>query len=388
MPLISTNPYYTETNVDPQTRCWIQDIDGVDRRQSCRAAAGRVVAGVANHLFARQPRVRFTQFIPNGDIWNDANSRDPALVWCQDDLTKMGRTAIVSVLTVPREQSNSAAANAYLQWQSNALENTGLYQLNTAATNYWADLQEHQFRISRGDEANAVVEEGVSIFGGYRIVDVIVEEEPQESLDTDIHLYCDATLMTTGREVLADFAEQARARIHDYRSTTLPVALSWSGQKNATDGWSTPGSPGTQEAMAVVNTADGDSVYVNLLDHSNTKWDPQSPGVTIHCEQAGVGPDDEATGSEVHVTIRALAATSSGATNAKIRCESPYSNAEVTVTNVTPNPEWITFDSTLVVNSLVDDQAEDSTRNKVDIFGQVDSGSLWVYAVAGWITYV
>lgn len=386
MSIIATSPSFGETNIDPTTRNYIQDIDGVDRRQFARAAPARVLAGVANHLFARQPKMVFGQFIPTDDLWNDANTRNPLLYYTHNDRTRNGRSSLVTVLALPRVVSNAVSANTYLFNESNVLENTGAYQANVATVTLWSDLVVHRFRVSRGAEANAIVEAGISSEGGYKVVDVIVEEEAVKQLDTALHLYVDPGSVKAGGDILADFPEQARARIHDYRTTTLAPVLSWSAQANADNEWGMPASPGNQFGMAITNTVDGDSTWVNLLDHSVTTWSSSSPGMKIHCQNAAVGHIGTEAGTQVNISLTIKARISAGASNAMLRFQTPYSNTYVNVT-ASGGSENINVPLHAVCNSAVLDSEDGATGNKVDVYGQVDSGSLWVYSLRGWPIY-
>lgn len=385
MPTISTSPYWSAINIDHLCQNWTVDIDGIDRRQGNHAKAGTIIGSTVNHLLGRHPRILFWGAIPVDDVWSDLNARDPLFRWKYDDSVKTARTWTVRALTVPRVTANAEFANAYLTREGDSTSNTAYFNLNVATTNWFYDVAIQEMQVTRGAETNALVEEGLSAFGGYRVLDVVVYEDELYDLDSDIHWYVDTGAARTREKVLADLPEQVRARLHDLRTKTLPQLISWCAQ-GGPSGWGTPNSPGDATGMVVNSDLDGNATWVNLLDHDYAARTANTPGVSCPVYRCGRGAETTPAGNAVKMTLYVIAAATAGATGASVRLESYISNATLNVSNTAA--DWLTFPTMLELNSAVVDTSRDAERNKVDILGKVTNGALYVWAIQGPMTYV
>lgn len=385
----TVNPYWTNLEVEDVTRNWVVDQDGVDRRQSCRSAAGTMVAATVNHLLARSPRVLFSMALPitdSGVSWlTPSNTATSLYDFLWNHSYRQGRSLVCRVSSMPRESSDVAnitgvtclelgvggtfhASPAYAA-------NMAYDQSDTNVSNYLSSLSFNEKTIDVGSVTNALAYGRITAHGGHRPLEIIVQEEEVDTLDSSMnHSYTQPSLAKPSGYVLADLAEQVRAALQEFKETRLPVVLQWS----SIGGPDNPDfvSPGSIYGMTVNAAVDGTD-FVNLLDHSWTASNADSPGISVFGYKSGVGLN-----TAVPVTFYVLGQRTDSSGDSQVRFESNWANATVDLTyNGTGTLGWVSVSGNMINTD------HGYTGNKIDIYGKTDTGAITVFAVVGIVGY-
>jgi hypothetical protein len=393
---ITVNPYHSNTDVEDFSTNWVQDQDGIDRRQGCRAKAGTVVSYAINNLAGTHPRPLFWMTLPffrNGHAdWADhTNATADLFEFLWDKTHNQGRLATLKSIEMPRQfvnaPVNSDGVNTFLelQWAGvyggsvDGTANTAKQPIGTTFSNYFTAMDMESVPVNIGNPTNLVEFGTFKSHAGYRFLDIAVTEDSLLELVPELnHSYADPTIAKPGKFVLADAAEQARSALHEIRKTNLPVVFTWS----SLGGVANPDmvSPGSLRGMAV--NSEADVGWVNLLDHAISSRNASTPGVAGYAYKSGVGLN-----GSVPVTCYVLGQRNSSAGDAQVRFETSWSNATVDLTyNGTGSLGWVGVTG-LTMNSAIEDNSA-TNENKVDIYGSVTSGTaMTIFAMVGITQY-
>lgn len=272
-----------------------------------------------------------------------------------------------------------------LQWRGTyggsigGTSNTAKWTTGLPAVNYFTDSRAEDSFANIGNPTNVVEFGTIRNHGGFRVVDVIIQEDALEELIPALnHSYSDPTLAKPGKFVLDDLAEQVRKALHEIRSTNLPLVFVWSSLGGVAD--PDMSSPGSLRGMAV--NSEVDTGWVNLLDHAVSSRNVSTPGVTGYAHHAGLGIN-----TTVPVTCYVLGERNSSAGDAQVRFESSWTNATADLTyNGTGSLGWVGVTGLNLNSALRDD--DPGHGNKIDIFGQTSAGTaMTIYALVGIIQY-
>tara|TARA_Y100000310_G_scaffold132_1_gene182 strand:+ start:5916 stop:6935 length:1020 start_codon:yes stop_codon:yes gene_type:complete len=325
------------------------------------------------------------------DWSNHTNGASDLLEFLWDRTNRQGRAGTLRTLSFPREFINVTNSNnevntfMELQWRSvfggslQGTANTPMDLRDTNSINYAADTWRMESFMNIGEPTNAVGFGKVVTHGGFRPLDVVIQEDSLVELDSDQnHAFADVKLIKAGSFVLDDLPEQIRAALHQMRSTNLPTVFTWSSRGGvAFPDWKTPGSV---RGMAV--NSEVDSGWVNLLDHAVQSRNSTTPGVTGYAHHSGLGLN-----VEVPVTCYVLGQRNSSAGSCQVRFESSWSNAIADLTyNGTGSLGWVGVTG-LTLNSASRDD-DPLNGNKIDIYGLATAGTaLTIFGLVGIIQY-
>ncbi|MHC4619692.1 MAG: hypothetical protein ACYTEQ_18255 [Planctomycetota bacterium] len=382
MTTISINPkWHTNVNVEAMCRPYTIDIDGSARRMGTRSKALVRVGEATGHCLARTALVHFHRAIPAEYRPAQANTIDPLYFWNKQDYFRNGRQYRTMALGSPRTGADGAT-NAYLATGSS--ETVRITQ--NVAANYWENPILMRYDVDRGDEANALVNSTIDAYGSLYPIDVVVQDFVLTELSTSNHTTVDTSQVKAGRKVLSGQASSVAEAHLQLKNATYPLAFSWHATGTAA-GWATTTSPGDTRGMRVSSADDGVNQRVNLLDHAYTARNADTPGFQVHCEKAGWGYEGSAAGQRVSVDV-AVYANCSADSNALVILETSDANVALNVTAADPTIVYVGTDSeagALYLNAAVADSETGATRNKIDAFGQVNSGAMDIFFVRGWL---
>lgn len=382
MAKVPVNPSWSNVDIAPLVDNWVVDLDGTQRRMSAKVRAVQVLAEAVTHLVGQSPRTIVTLGRDTKNLPAYYNTADPLHVWRYNDDERRARNRTVRILAVPKEINVSDANCFAATFGGQSNEQSYAFNLNVVANYHWEHYAT-DIDIDRGDEANAVVNAGLSTYGAMRILDVAVQDLELFDLDLDLHGGISLDDAKPTRIVTTQLVEDTRALLHQHRTTGMPVDFAWSADAEAGT-WNPGDSPGDRLGMTVDADTDGADTYVNLLDHSHTSRDANSPGMSAHVYRAGWGREDVANGQMIKYQWRFLVAlNTSDADNAMVKVEGPVDFTEVNVAANISAPVWVDANAHVHLNSAVGDDERGTGRNKFDVFGQCHNGRLHVLAWTG-----
>lgn len=390
MTKIVVNPYWQNADVSDYDLNWYQDQDGVDRRQSCDCRAGVITAYAANHLLAKHVRTLLTLGFPLWDTdgnpaWLTASNTAQDvidLLWNRSYAT--GRGLRILAISAGRDGSANIQANTFLEFQhastfGGAADGTANTSWDNRDINVFTTPYTRSVSCDLGEPTNAIHYGKVVAHGGQRWTDIVIQEASLKELDTDLnHVVADPPKMAPLSFVTDNQAERVRAAVHHLRSMGLPVLFAWS----AIGGPDNPdfSSPGSIRGMTVESGVDGTD-FVNLLDHSISERNADTPGVTGYASYAAFGLN-----TAIPISFHVLGERNDSTGDAQVRFETTWGNAIVDVTyNGTGSNGWVSVSAGLMNSTIANDDS--GNRNKIDIYGKVDQGALTIYAIVGLIKY-
>jgi len=379
MALIPVNPAWSNVDISHIADNWVVDIDGTARRMSSRVRPIQALAEATTHLVGQSPRITFGMARPTDGLADSMNTAEPLHVWQYNDNDRQGRDRVVRILAVPMaanvSNTNTVAA-VYLGTQN---QQSYSYNLNVG-TNYHWDLYYTEIDVPRGDEANAVINTGISTYGAMRIMDLVVQDKEIYDLQSDVH---ESVTMDTARPmdvITPQLVDDTRKALHNQRTKGQPVESCWSAD-TVSGTWNPAASPGDRRGITVDPAAVGADTYVNLLDQSFTARAANSPGFSSHVYRAGYGNDATANGQSVKCVWRFHAGLDdTDISNARIKVQGPADSAEVNVVAGIGAPDWYTA-TTVHANAAIADDDESISRNKFDLFAQAHNGAVHIL---GW----
>ncbi len=394
MPKIPATIYWQNVDIAETSQNWVLDINGVERRQGARASTGRMVCYAFNHLAARHARTIFHRAIPFNDgvmgYPTVANVVAPLYAFAHRDTSRNLSSYVVRVVAMP---ADNAVFNesALLEINIGAGYSTQLERQNVATdrdVNHYADALFYSGTVNRSEFLEDTAYISVDGYGGYRPLDILIQEVPLESLDTaQDHSMADPFRLRSTSKVLADSARNVADGFNELRATTQPHEFSWHaiGDPAGPNGWGTTMSgAGDKNGMRVAATDVGANLFVNFLDHGEVAWANNSPGMPCAVYRCGLGAETTERGQEVNVSCYALAATVADTSNAKIKFLTGSSEDELDCDG-TSDAKWYGPAIVTLSSDVEDDDITDSA-NKIDFHGQCANGALYVYALEGFRT--
>lgn len=372
---------WTPISLDGHCQNWTADYDGTETPMGNRAVAPTSIAHAINHMLARHPRPLFSYFSPIGQA--DNGGMDPLLRWMHLDNFDNGRSYTVHIIAVMPE--SVVTAWYAQQWSGADFYDAGNITAKSAvvtnSVDRYRDVVYLSFKVQRGAVTDATCEDGLSTFDGCTVLAVTVIEDVITELDTTIHTYCNPLLARQGKAIVADAVADVRAKLHERRSTGLPIVVNWSAQGD--DG--TPSVPGDQTGLHITSTS-----YVNLFDQSEVARTATSPGWCCSALWCGRGLRTATGNNKVKVVLRVLGEADSN--NGMIYFEGSdniaSNSTEITITGAGglgwygSDSNFVYLDSSIAVDSLT------TAMNKIDALGKViTSGNVYVYAIRGWVIY-
>lgn len=376
MAIIWTDDTFAPLNLDKQARNWRQTLEGSNVRMANRAAPLVALAAGANRLAARHPAVAFHMPQPITSLYACqayATTADPLYRWTRSDYWVNGRSYKSRFVSSPR---TSGTGDCYATRDGGAAtEITAKHNLVASTSLIPSTTFDGQYTVERGASADAELDEGVSVFNGYQCLDVLIQDDEIDALDTSMHQYADLKLAKAGYPVLADLMAQIRATMHAARRYNMGMAFCWAGS-------APPSYPSLTNHQAAVVTS---ATYVNIIDQTVTARDADSPGILVPARYRGRGTQAKAAGQTVRVDVRVLALS---ADDGIVRFLGPLGNCDVQIVGGA-GLAWTSGETGhLDLDSTSDDRTDETAaRNKIDIHAKVDSGTLYIYGMAGWYVY-
>lgn len=355
-------------------RNWRQTPEGTDVRMSNLAAPLRTLGEANNRVMGRHPKILF--HLPQPILAPDTPQADstglnPLYRWVAPDYWANGRSYTVRFLVAPR---TAGTGDAYADDEYGS-DTTPSYNYTPGSLLLCQHVRESQFTVDRGAPADAETEHGIGTYNGYTVLDVIVQDDELDTLDTTLHSHCKPVSAKTAAPVVEGLIEDIRSTFHDARRYNMGQAFCWAAQGVS----STPAAPGNATCMSVSSTT-----YVNVIDQGVTARDANSPGILVPAHLKGRGNITKAAGQTVRVDVRVLA---NSAAEGTVKFIGPNGSTEVTIT-AGGGLDWYTASAHLDLSSNSNDLTDTATtRNKIDIHAKVASGTLYIYGLSGWYTY-
>lgn len=381
MPVRPTSEKHAWLDIDGEVRNWRNSYDGSQSAMGCRANPVRQIAEAVNRCLGRYPMPWAQMSWPitsNGASACEENGSNPFVNFGRWDYTRNARSASVRVMTLKR--STNAEQNSFLEMSHNASEATPIHTDWTNDPRTCADTWCDSFRIDRGAEQNGFVGYGMNTYGGYRALDIVVQDTELAWIDANADVWdsVDPSKATSGREILADLMGNMRAAFHRARMGNHGFQASWMGygQENA---WQDP--PQTNEC-AIVATS---NVFVNLINQSWTTRNSESPGIECVAYRRGRGHQSVAAGTVIPVSCSFLAESNAAAPagNAVINVHGAVDTAAV---NIPANVlQWYTVNVSL--NTALDPINAENGVNKLDVYGKVANSGTDTLRVRGVIVH-
>lgn len=372
---------YQHAPVDPSpfAKNWTQNAVGTWVRMGNSAAAVRALALATQRCLARMPRPWFVKAWPISDC--DVAGSDPLALWRVLDNVPNARGYHVRVLALPRtEQSGECYAG---RTGGSATEETSRTTTAISSSVSGADVFEESYPVVRGAAADAEISEGISTFGGYTIIGVVVQDNELHQLNTDVHDFVTGQVKQ-GDTVLADVAEQIRSAFHALRTSNLP-AWGWAARFSG-------GAPAAPVTPAATGIPVQSTSYVNLIDPTVSARTSTSPGSMHYVHYAGIGRYDQTPGQRIKLMCRVYGEVDGGASDGEVKFEGPtHVGSNETVISVTAGagPAWYGNAANYIyLNGQSGPTDTGAARNKVDVFGRLatfPTNTFHVYNVRRWI---
>lgn len=368
MPIYWTDDKFSPLDMSKQARNWRQTPEGTDVRMANRADALAAVGEATNRTLGRHPAIHFhmPQPITSVDATQaDATGAVPLYRWLRPDYWANGRSYDVRFLVAPR---TSGTGNCYAEYEDGSYL-TASVNTTVGSLQLCQDVRYAQYQVDRGATTSTEYPEGINTYNGFTILDMVVQDDQLDALDSTLHSVCDTSVAKTGNPVLAGLAEDIRSTFHDARRYNLGMAFCWAAQ-------GVSATPGSTDATAIVVTS---ASLVNIIDQSVTTRDENTPGIMCPAYLKGRGVN-----TTVRVDVRVYAESS---TDAIVRFTGPNGYAEVQVSG---GLDWYAGETQHIDLSSDSNDLTDVTtaRNKIDIMASVTAGgTLYIYGLAGWYTY-
>ena len=390
----ASSPFWQNIDVSKISENWKTDIAGASRRLGAAALAPQIVASGINNLLGQTAHTSFamaTSSVAGTYKWPaDANTTDPLYEIKVPDWHIEATNYFITILAFPPEPDQNWANSSNTYISTNAFGGgqtaNAVYGFNASSQNFYGEMVLDVIELPRGAASNADVTAQVSIFGGYRIMDMAIIEQPALTLDSTMgHGFAEPSLAKAANPLVDDIAEQCRDQTHKLRTRALPPVVTWSAQKGQS-AWTVGSSPGDQLGMVVDQTSDGTNQEVNLLDHAFTSRNADSPGVTDYAYRQGIGPEDSKNGTTVRREVHIFASSTNNDCNAHFIAETAWGRANIIVATASAtDPAWVELRSDVIVNSTSDEVGateQAAKTNKIDLFGSVNQGALHVFAIS------
>lgn len=377
-------------------KVWTQDSGGSQRRQMNRGKVVQLVAEGVNHLVGRQARVLDSFHQARNDY--DENGCVELTEWTYDDNVPNATERWYHIVSIPRD--NDASDNA--GWIT---IDTTLANSDVRSTNIWQtskansdgptlprDLQYYSLPAHRGSVDAGRISETLSTYDYAAVLDVSVQEAPVSSFsDAAGHQFVThVTQAAPGLPVLANIAEQARAKYEAWRHASLPLAGSWHATR-INDAYADEAefaALGHGEGIHREGIRVASETYVNVMDTSVTARTAHSPGIPCMGYRAGRGSSN-AVPIVVGVLARVENAEESGDTNSYVALYGPVppgsnidGNCVFEFTSSTPEWQW-SKPSTLQLNAQAADDDETISRNKLDVLARTSNAARLVIHIYG-----
>jgi hypothetical protein len=405
-------------NVDGTCRNWDDQYrNRLDQpRMSNHVAALSQIAEGLNHVLAQGVRVVAGQCQPVTSPTIGENAQNDTYRWIfHDDNLGVPRFRRFNLLLLLREDS-FAGGNQYIQRISDPTAGPpatvdvnikGKEFPGRAVTSLDTDVViETLPKFIRNAPQGLDFEEGIATFYGGRIVDFVVEEVEQSTIEIGTagsNPYLQVPVGSVGQPVVGDsILEEMKTRFAAFRRTNLPTAgyLCFKGASNAYETTSiTKNTAGTQGTRI-----DG-TTFVNVLKPASSVGNTAGsksgavPGITMHAEHLGVGPAGKIEGRKLRCEVRVLAKAVDGGGSpgtATVRLIGPLTfgsnsvDLAITLGAVGAEPAWYGGVTDRVFLDTAQANTDTSTgRAKVDVFGRTAQATddLYVYGVRLLATY-
>lgn len=351
---------------DDAARNWIP-ASYSNVRQPTSARTIENLAHGFNHLAAKTPRPMFGASATRG--LTTAAGKDPLYEWAYEDEVHNGRTYTITVVGLPRTTTN-VGNSSIKQWDTSDLRDNdanGADRNDTAYTsiNAFYDAFYEEISVTRNNEANARVVDGVSTYNGYTTLHVGVQEKELYSLYTDVHVYCDPSLAKKAGKILDDIPSDIAGAFHNLRSTNLPIVFSYASQGGALQNH--------------LNTTPA-----NLFDTSVGARSADSPGSIYDAQYCGRG---EIANVKVYVAIKGTL-TAGDATPGNVYFIGPLDQSIISV--APSDAGWHgNADHAIHLSTVARGTWSNIDANKIDVLASVNAtGDFFEWsAVRCWIEY-
>lgn len=386
MPLIATSDLYTTIDVTGSCRNWIQDYDDGDKRQSSKADAVKLLAESLNRALARYPRVTFRQTQPiTSPNTHDADNvgAAPLYRWMVRDNVPNANVSHVRAVVLTRQVENVQASNGYAAREAGGTVSvTPVHTGSINQANICKDVFAASYDVNRAGAAEDHAVEGINTYGGYTMLDVVVQDREWYALDSGVRDVVLPDQARVGGVVMSDLPSNIAAKLDRLRRNNLPIHACWSARSDGGD-WINVSS---SNAHGVVGT---NTVLANLQDLSCDARSATSPGITCAGYLAGRGLETVPAGQTVKLECRVFATSNVANSDepANIVAWGPCGNVAIPITaNVAP--EWYGNGVAFVyLNSAIKYVDNTIQRNKVDLFHAVasagDSVRVYAYSIEG-----
>lgn len=370
----------------PEAHAWLDvadtsrnfqlDYDGSPTPMLCKADPLRRLADAVNRCLGRYPAPRMMMAWPYKSptlAGCETNGSAPLINWATPDYIRNARSGQVRIVSALRSDNaaNIDHGGSYACMGHNFAENT---PVTTAwapdlVTNYPRHTTDHIIYTHRGAESNSVREYSLNTYGGYQVLDILHLDDEKASIVTNAAVwdYCTPAAAATGKEILADLAEQIRSTFHRLRAGTKMFQTSWLSYCNS-NALQYPTETDERGIVVTSNTA------VNLINQSWTLRNSDSPGVECHGHYSGRGHTGVASGTVVPCTVRILAEynTAGPPGNASINVVGPVDWNWVNVlSNTGATSGRAYYAVNVALNTLLDPRNVVNGVNKLDLFGWV-----------------
>lgn len=395
----TSSPVFAGLFIRPYCRNFLVNKLGASARMNAYASVPKACAQALNHLLGQCPRIMFSQNQVAGTMDPSADSANPFYVWKYYDGVDNGISRTVHMLVAPRQNGTGNCYAGTADADGNEYATTGTMNATVASVVFPQDLVYVKMEVDARPESgappgsatvsDALVVDGIRTYNGFTIVDVCVQDDAVATLTKGIHTFATTNAATTGGQILANTAEDCRAKYAEVRGTNLGIVGQWAA--TLVGGvYDTPATPGNQTGLAWEVDTDGNA-YRNVFNHAIDARTATSIGISCHAQYAGTGTGAKTAGSKVAVRCAVLAAVTAGATNAKIKFIGPdhilSNELELAVTATTPT--WVGGGASDVIylNSNSADDDATTARNKVDIMAKADTATkkLFVWGIRCWV---
>ena len=384
---------------DPDGDCrnWYQDDDGNQYRMPNHVEAMEALRAGCNHVLAHCPRVTFTNTVTVDQLKDGSYASSepsegaPLWEWKLLDKVPNGRARVFSALVLVRGTDPGASTESYFVRTDNssAVASPEGPRSTVAIGTEPVLISEETGVFVRGAAAGAVQSEGIGTFNGHRILDLVVQDEDLEFLDTTDH---DVVTSAPGKgaPVVSDSVEAIRDKFHAMRTTNLPLLGSWAAGAVSGTYSTTATTPalsagyGSHYGIAITSTS-----LVNVFDQSITAYAATSPGMRAHVQHCGIGDQSvndncKKLKAQVYVLARAVTAT------ATIQAEGSNTFASNTTNNTLAagaSPSWVDV-GTVYLDTSIANNASSINSPKIDVFGKAGaSGTLYIYGITAYAVY-
>lgn len=273
--------------------------------------------------------------------------------------------------------------NPWVNMAYGASEQGGFFPFPTNAISYTDYYKTYYFKyeVERSSFVNTYVNSTFDHNGQFKIMDIFVEEKERDDLDSEEDDYVDTGWPASTKYMISEKFDNLCSRFEDIRSNGLPIIFSWSAL----------GVDETITASGVKGLVTDGDTYVNALDSSYSSRTANSPGAIFPAKYCGIGNISKTEGRKVPVGW-AFLATATDSVDGVIRLDGPTGIADNYVEiPISGGAAWYSYsqadEAKVYFDSAIDNDADDTTRNKIDIRFKKDSatGYLIIHAFSMWI---